>query len=86
MATKPIDPAVDTFLKAAPAADAVRASKELNAMYQAVQRQLADLSQQVKTLALTDDQVDGLHSNIKAALDRKALIEAQATKLEVTLA
>ena len=86
MATKPIDPAVDTFLKAAPAADATRTSKDLNAMYKGVNDELADLSQRVKTLALTDDQVDGLHSNIKAALDRKALIEAQATKLGVTLA
>ena len=85
MATKPIDPAVDTFLKAAPAADVTRTSKDLNAMYKAVNDELADLNHQVKTTALTEDQVEGLHSNIKRALDRKALIEAQATKLEVTL-
>ena len=85
MATKPIDPAVDAFLKAAPVADAARTSKDLNTMYKSVQSELADLSHRVK-LALNEAETEGLHSNIKAALDRKALIEAQAAKLGVTLA
>ena len=86
MAAKTIDPAVDAFLKAAPVADAIRTSKDLNAMYKSVQSELAELGHRVKTLALTEAEVDGCHQNIKAALERKAMIEAQATKLEITLA
>ena len=82
---KVVDPAVVAFLKTSAPADSSRATKDLNAALVQVNEELARLNQDLKILALNDDQTEGYHAHIKMALEKKAAIVAQAGKLGVTL-